>query len=361
MATRSGFFNSINDDRMYSANEFAEYFATFIGNGVFPSPSTSLQVQPSQGMEVIIKPGKAWINGYYFVNDTDLAMTLIADPVLPRIDRLVLRLHFSNREITLEKMQGTPASTPLPPSIVRDGEMIELSLATIFIAAGETSIQSSMITDTRSNSEECGYVSSTITNIPTLTANRALISNVNGELEVSVIKSSELSTLSGINSNIQTQLNSKQTSITGAASTVTSTNLTASRALQSDGNGKITISSITATELGYLSGVTSSLQTQLNNKQATLTGAATSIATTNLSNNRAIISDANGKVATSAITSTELGYVSGVSSALQTQLNGKLSTTGQAADALKISGKKIHVGTSAPSSPAVGDLWVDTR
>lgn len=58
----------------------------------------------------------------------------------------------------------------------------------------------------------------------------------------------------------------KQATITGAATTITTNNLTASKALVSDANGKVAASSVTATELGYLSGVTSSIQTQLNAK-----------------------------------------------------------------------------------------------
>jgi hypothetical protein len=63
-------------------------------------------------------------------------------------------------------------------------------------------------------------------------------------------------------------LAAKQNTITGAATTITSDNLTASRALASDGSGKVAASSVTATELGYVSGVTSALQTQLNAKAA---------------------------------------------------------------------------------------------
>lgn len=59
--------------------------------------------------------------------------------------------------------------------------------------------------------------------------------------------------------------NGKQSSITGAATSITSSNLTASRALVSDGSGKVSVSSTTSTELGYLSGVTSAIQTQFSN------------------------------------------------------------------------------------------------
>lgn len=57
--------------------------------------------------------------------------------------------------------------------------------------------------------------------------------------------------------------------------------------------------------------------------QAAITGGASSIVTSNLTINRALLSDASGKVAVSAVTSTELGYLSGVTSAIQTQLGGK--------------------------------------
>jgi len=58
-------------------------------------------------------------------------------------------------------------------------------------------------------------------------------------------------------------------------------------------------------------------------KQATITGAATSITTNNLITSKALVSDADGKVAVSNVTSTELGYLSGVTSNIQTQLNAK--------------------------------------
>jgi hypothetical protein len=63
-------------------------------------------------------------------------------------------------------------------------------------------------------------------------------------------------------------LSTKQDTITGAASTITSSNLTGSRALVSDGGGKVAVSAVSTTELGRLIGVTSDIQTQLDNKIA---------------------------------------------------------------------------------------------
>ena len=68
---------------------------------------------------------------------------------------------------------------------------------------------------------------------------------------------------------LATALGSKQDTITGAATTITDTDLTASRALVSDGSGKVAVSTITATELGYLSGTTANIQPQIDAKLAT--------------------------------------------------------------------------------------------
>lgn len=63
---------------------------------------------------------------------------------------------------------------------------------------------------------------------------------------------------------IMTLLGEKQNTITGGATTITSSNLTASRVLVSNSSGKVAVSSITSAELRYLNGVTSGIQTQIN-------------------------------------------------------------------------------------------------
>ena len=133
----------------------------------------------------------------------------------------------------------------------------------------------------------------------------------------------EINHLDGVTGNIQTQLNGKQGTIIGAATTITSDNLDISKALVSDANGKVAASGVTSTELGYLSGTTSAIQTQLNSKQATITGGATTITDDDLTANRALISNASGKVEVSDVTSAELAYLDGVTSNIQTQLDGK--------------------------------------
>ena len=81
----------------------------------------------------------------------------------------------------------------------------------------------------------------------------------------------ELNYVDGVTSNIQTQLDSKQPTITGAATTIATDDLTVSRALTSNGSGKVEVSAVTSTELGYLDGVTSNVQTQLDSKPVSYT------------------------------------------------------------------------------------------
>lgn len=168
--------------------------------------------------------------------------------------------------------------------------------------------------------------------ISTLTASRALVTDGSKTLSSSATTATEIGYVNGVTSAIQTQLNGKEATITGAATTITGSNLTVSRAVISNGSGKVDVSATTDTELGYVSGVTSAIQTQLNGKEATITGGATSITSANLTVDRALASDGSGKVAVSAVTATELGYVSGVTSAIQTQIGTKVTGAASSTD-----------------------------
>ena len=118
---RSGMFTSVNGDRKYTSTFFAEYFASFIGNGVFPNPSTNLQVLSDDSLSLTVQQGKAWIDGYILYVDTPQSLTLdIGDDLLPRIDKIVIRLDKINREIILAVKKGTPATNPTAPTLQRE-------------------------------------------------------------------------------------------------------------------------------------------------------------------------------------------------------------------------------------------------
>ena len=154
----------------------------------------------------------------------------------------------------------------------------------------------------------------------------------------------EFSYLDGVTSAIQTQIDAKQATITGSATTIDTESLTASRAVISNSISKIAVSATTDTELGYVSGVTSAIQTQIDSKQATITGGATTITSSDLTASRALTSNSSGKVAVSAVTSTELGYVSGVTSAIQTQIGTKLTASNNLSDVSSTSTARTNLG-----------------
>lgn len=165
---KSSFFTSLNGDRKYKATDWAAYFANFIGNGVFPNPSSALRVNTNGDMTVSLSPGYAFINGYAYTNTDNLTLTIgPADAVLSRIDRVVLICDFVNREITAKVKAGVFNSNPVPPILQRDVDAYELALCDIKIDPGIMSIAQSKITDQVLNTELCGIVTQTVQTIDT--------------------------------------------------------------------------------------------------------------------------------------------------------------------------------------------------
>ena len=170
MAEKSSFFTSLNGDRKYKASDFAEYFKTFIGNGVFPNPSSNLQVISNGDMTLTISPGFAWINGYMYHNTDNLILTVDhPDSALKRIDRVVVKCDFVNREIKTYIKKGTFSQSPVAPALERSVDAYELCVAEIQVDNNVMAIQQSKITDTRLNNEVCGIVTQTVETIDTTT------------------------------------------------------------------------------------------------------------------------------------------------------------------------------------------------
>lgn len=172
---KSSFFNSVSGDRVYKAEEWAEYFASFISNGIFPVPSSGLQVVAGDGMTITVNTGKAWINGYFYYNTSSLSVTLAtADGVLKRIDRIVVRWDLTNRTISIAVKSSAPSASPTAPALQRDADAYELCLADVLVNAGVTSISQANITDQRLNTSLCGVAAGIITQIDTAAFNAQL-------------------------------------------------------------------------------------------------------------------------------------------------------------------------------------------
>ncbi|MBH0159109.1 hypothetical protein IHV10_22320 [Fictibacillus sp. 5RED26] len=159
---KSSFFNSVNGDRRYKAEDYANYFSKFITNGVFPNVAFNLQVvTDGTDMNVKLKAGAAWINGYMYQNTLDLVIPIdVADGLLNRIDRIVIQLNFAERLIQAVVKKGEFASTPVAIPLQRDADIYELGIADVLVSQGVTSILQSAITDLRLNNTFCGLVNS---------------------------------------------------------------------------------------------------------------------------------------------------------------------------------------------------------
>lgn len=167
MAVTYGFFDSVDGDRTYNADQISEYFLKLISNGVFATPADAMQVRAGEGMNVYVTAGWGFINCKWIKNTSNYNLTLSAsDLVLKRIDRVVMRLDPTNRNIVLDIKQGTPAASPEAPELTREeGGTWELSLAQIFINANTSAITQADITDERPDAELCGFITGLIQQI----------------------------------------------------------------------------------------------------------------------------------------------------------------------------------------------------
>lgn len=174
MAQECGFFNAQlageEYDRVYLAEQFAAYFASFIGNGVFAKSMQELEViaQTNPSMKIDVLSGQGWINGYWYRNTDNFTLDLsVADGVLSRIDLVVLRWSSSDRDMYLTVIEGVPSANPLAPTIRRDADFYDLELAQVLIGAGIVGVAQAAITDTRMNSQVCGWVHGVVDQIDT--------------------------------------------------------------------------------------------------------------------------------------------------------------------------------------------------
>ena len=168
MAITYGFFNSLNGDRTYDADQMSEYFDGLVSNGVYESVGGGLQVLAvSEGMAVNVSTGRALINCKWLNNSAVLTLDITsAHAILNRWTAVIVRLDIVNRLMTITTKDGTPASDPVKPSMQSDASMVEMCLAYVYVAADSGSISQADITDMR-GSNLCGWVTGLIEQVDT--------------------------------------------------------------------------------------------------------------------------------------------------------------------------------------------------
>lgn len=155
----------------FDAADVAAYLAG-LTSGVF-SGDEDFPVTAAGGLKVTVGAGRGWVHpsrftGYSITKRESDTLTMpLADPSLPRIDRIVMRYDAGARAASLQVLQGTASSTPTAPAISRTELIYDLCLAEITRPAGSTSITTGQITDTRLDEALCGIVRDSVTGIPT--------------------------------------------------------------------------------------------------------------------------------------------------------------------------------------------------
>lgn len=167
-------YNSIRDefnldDRLYDAQDWADYFRQIIGNGVYPNPSNGLKVESLYGSMVLtVHIGSAFANGRFYLQKKVFEFSVSpAHLTLGRRDIVVCRHDAINRTMQVIYIQGTPSSLPLTPSIIRTDDIFDLQLCEITINPNALSITQANILDTRLNSAVCGIVHGIVDQVDT--------------------------------------------------------------------------------------------------------------------------------------------------------------------------------------------------
>ena len=160
MAVSSGFFNaseqSGNRDRVYSAEDFGAIFDGIISDGIFEKYPDSVydsetytwspfKVIPSENasvghLEVIVRPGRAWFDKTWTLNDADVTVNLDSrDASKHRIDGIYIKVDKDERQNSIYVAKGDEASTApsLKPPTDVPGHVTHYLIATIYVTANQ--------------------------------------------------------------------------------------------------------------------------------------------------------------------------------------------------------------------------------
>lgn len=160
MSISYGFYNSVNHDRRYNANQMASIFDGVITDGVYHSIGDAFSVTPGTGMNVNVGPGRAWFDHTWTLNDSILVVELTAaHQVYDRIDAIVLRVDGNKRTNSIVAKAGTASSAPVKPTMTNDDDkkIYEHPLAYVRVNHGATDIKPTNIQFVVGTSE-CPFV-----------------------------------------------------------------------------------------------------------------------------------------------------------------------------------------------------------
>lgn len=144
MSFASGFFNSVDHDRLFDATDISRLFDGLIRDGIFASIGDCLVVKQSNQMNVTVGTGRAWFNHTWSYNDALYPVTIPPSEILmDRIDAVVLEINSveSVRANSIKLIKGTPSSTPTKPALTNTKEVHQYPLAYVTVGKEVTSIR----------------------------------------------------------------------------------------------------------------------------------------------------------------------------------------------------------------------------
>lgn len=150
MALTYGFYDSVLGDRTYNALQMSSIFDGIIEDGVFATYGNAFAVAPGTGMQVSVGIGRAWFKHTWTYNDSALLLNLAAAHALQsRIDIVALEVNKETgvRANSIKIIQGSNASSPVPPALTNTATINQYALAHIFIGPAVTSIIPANITN----------------------------------------------------------------------------------------------------------------------------------------------------------------------------------------------------------------------
>ena len=149
-------FDSVNGDRGMSAGSWRSMLSGLFTNGIFKTNDFEMTLN---GMNVLVGVGNAFINGAFFPSEEKTLTIESASGSYIRYDSIVIEFNSSERQVTLKIVKGGSNSKWITPS--RTSSVYQLVLGVVSVKKGVTTLYQNDLSDTRSDSWYCGYVTST--------------------------------------------------------------------------------------------------------------------------------------------------------------------------------------------------------
>ncbi len=139
------------DDESVTQDEWSLMGRAWLATGVVAGEDNNLEVYgDSTGMQVKVKSGKVWVKGHLYYSNAEQILSISAShATLHRYDAIVAEVDWVNSTMDVKVVEGTPASSPVYPTLTQTTSKWQIALAYVYIAATVTTITAGNVTDFR--------------------------------------------------------------------------------------------------------------------------------------------------------------------------------------------------------------------